>query len=415
MNDKQHLFGLNSPAKFWLCDPAIPEAIWQDAIQETLMLLELPRSELTTENFLEMTLGEARFGPRHWNLGVLKRFYYFIKPIIPYSFNLATRSYFQKNLMIGANARWPVDRRYAAFQWEVLRRILRTIDGQSVTYKSLWPSGHCFAFALTHDIETASGQAFASMVADLEEDLGFHSSFNFVLEDYRIDLNLIDELRRRGFEVGCHGLSHDGKLFNSQAKFLNAAKKINERMRQYQMVGFRSPSTLRHPEWMQVLDIEYDLSFFDTDPWEPIPGGCMSIWPFFMGRFIELPYTLPQDHTLFSILGEVTPRIWMQKVDFIEKYHGMAMLNTHPDDLQNKTTWDFYREFLISMKGRSGYWHELPRELARWWRSRVKEGSDSLGYEATLDLALLDGEELELQAQNGYSTRSSISVQNDVD
>ena len=31
---------------------------------------------------------------------------------------------------------------------------------------------------------------------------------------------------------------------------------------------------------MQALEIEYDLSFFDTDPCEPIPGGTMSIWPF---------------------------------------------------------------------------------------------------------------------------------------
>ena len=43
---------------------------------------------------------------------------------------------------------------------------------------------------------------------------------------------------------------------------------------------------------MRHLEIEYDLSFFDTDPFEPIPGGTMSIWPFFIGHFVELPYTL---------------------------------------------------------------------------------------------------------------------------
>lgn len=33
----------------------------------------------------------------------------------------------------------------------------------------------------------------------------------------------------------------------------------------------------RHPLWMQSLDIEYDLSFFDTDPYEPMAGGSMSM------------------------------------------------------------------------------------------------------------------------------------------
>ena len=69
---------------------------------------------------------------------------------------------------------------------------------------------------------------------------------------------------------------------------------------------------------MQALEVEYDSSFFDTDPYEPMPGGTMSIWPFFLGHFVELPYTLVQDHTLSVILGERTPRLWLDKVDFIE-------------------------------------------------------------------------------------------------
>ncbi len=60
---------------------------------------------------------------------------------------------------------------------------------------------------------------------------------------------------------------------------------------------------------MQALEVEYDLSFFDTDPYEPIPGGGMSIWLYWIGRFIELPYTLAQDSTLAIVLGEETPRL----------------------------------------------------------------------------------------------------------
>jgi hypothetical protein len=145
---------------------------------------------------------------------------------------------------------------------------------------------------------------------------------------------------------------------------------VNKYLKEWNATGFRAELTLRQPEWMQALDIDYDLSFFDTDPFEPIPGGTMSIWPFSIGRFIELPYTLVQDYTLTSILNETTPRIWLEKVDFIERFHGMALVNTHPDYLKSKSTWDVYYQFLNKMKKCNCYWHALPCEVAKWWRTR---------------------------------------------
>jgi hypothetical protein len=121
---------------------------------------------------------------------------------------------------------------------------------------------------------------------------------------------------------------------------------------------------------MQMLDIEYDGSFFDTDPYEPIAGGTMSIWPFQLGRFVELPYTLAQDYTLAEVLGETTPRLWLEKVEFIRANHGMALLNTHPDYLRKPPTRRIYSEFLAAMRERADFHHALPREIARWWRAR---------------------------------------------
>ena len=63
----------------------------------------------------------------------------------------------------------------------------------------------------------------------IEKDLGFVSSFNFVPErDYRVDKELLDTLKKNGFEYGVHGLHHDGKLFSSETEFLNRSKKINQ-------------------------------------------------------------------------------------------------------------------------------------------------------------------------------------------
>jgi len=121
---------------------------------------------------------------------------------------------------------------------------------------------------------------------------------------------------------------------------------------------------------MQMLDIEYDLSFFDSDPYEPIPGGTMSLWPFEIGRFLELPYTLVQDYTLTSVLKETSPRLWLEKVDFIQRHCGMALVNTHPDYLADRTTRDVYTAFLAAMSSSSDHWNAPPQEVARWWRAR---------------------------------------------
>jgi len=227
---------------------------------------------------------------------------------------------------------------------------------------------------ITHDVETAEGQAYVRTVADLDASYGYRSAFNFVLERYPLDYQLMADLRARCFEIGVHGLKHDGKLFNSHAEFMRRAARINYGLKDLSAFGFRSPLMLRNPEWMQALEVEYDLSFFDTDPYEPMPGGTMSIWPFMVGRFVELPYTLAQDHTLTAVLGETTPRLWLEKVDFIERYHGMALINAHPDYLSGAATRQVYTEFLAAMRARGGYWHALPRDVARWWRARADYG-----------------------------------------
>jgi hypothetical protein len=328
------------------------------------------------DHALALILGEGQFGPERWQLSRLRRYYYALKPLLPRSLVASLRRiYYGWTAQEGFPLGWPIEDRYARFQWMVMQGLLESLDQPSVTFRRLWPGDHRYAFVLTHDVETAKGQAHARFVADLDESFGFRSSFNFVPECYSLDYALLDELTERGFEVGVHGLKHDGKLFRSRAEFLGRAERINHHLRALGAAGFRAPLMLRHPEWMQELEMEYDLSFFDTDPFEPIPGGTMSIWPFTIGHFVELPYTLVQDHTLAVILGETTPDLWLRKVDFIERYHGMALVNAHPDYLREGVTLPVYTEFLKRMRERGGYWQALPREVARWWRARSEGGA----------------------------------------
>jgi glycosyltransferase involved in cell wall biosynthesis len=248
-----------------------------------------------------------------------------------------------------------------------------------------WPEGKKFAFVLTHDVESKEGVGKCLALMQLEQDLGFRSSFNFIPEgSYQVPSELREDLTASGFEVGIHDLKHDGRLFASYRGFKRRAARINGYAREWGVSGFRSGFMLRNLDWLHDLDVQYDASTFDTDPFEPQPEGGHTIFPFwvpnpvgnsFSDGYVELPYTLPQDSTLFLLLRETTPEIWMRKLDWIAEHGGMVLVDVHPDYMffngSRKTAAKYpvalYREFLAYLKTRYAgeYWHVLPKDVAK--------------------------------------------------
>ncbi len=373
MPDNTHDLYLNNQFRdFWkFLEEDLIEKDWEDSYKYLWCNLNHIESfSGSIPSILSHSLGEAQFGVNHWSLSPFQRIYYLIKPFFPRLLAIKVRQYHRFKQETKFSLSWPIEDRYIQLQFQAVSKILKDKNLAQIPCIGFWPDNNRYAFILTHDVETLQGQDFVRTVANLEQEYGFRSSFNFIPERYAVDGELLEELRSRGFEIGIHGLKHDGKLFTSRRVFEQRVKRINHYLQEWKAVGFRAPLTHRHPLWMQSLNIKYDSSFFDTDPYEPISGGTMSIWPFFIGHFVELPYTLPQDHTLMVILGEMTPRLWIEKVNFIEKYCGMILLNTHPDYLRQPEYLGIYREFLQEMKARQGYWQALPRDVARWWRLR---------------------------------------------
>lgn len=404
-----NLWSANTLKKFWKTYPEFDDEVWEYAIQECLPALQLPHTPYNEDDLLALTLGEGQFGESHWKLSRMRRLYYDLKPLIPRILIRAIRRIMQSRHKRDFELGWPIEERYPRFQFQVLEKVLELTGRSSVQFEPFWPDQKKFSCVLTHDIEEEKGQQFAPAVADLEESLGFRSSFNFVPERYEVDQALMNELRVRGFEVGVHGLKHDGKLFNSHAEFVRRAERINRYLAEYHALGFRSPLTLRNPQWMQVLNIEYDLSFFDTDPFEPMPGGVMSIHPFFIGHFVELPYTLVQDHTLTAVLGETTPKMWFEKIDMIEKYNGMALLNSHPDYLRDPSQLMIYKNFLQVMQARAGYWHALPHDVAAWWRRRADLSPRDVKDDTDAAIAKLENGRLSIEVSYGYHSYAPMS------
>ncbi len=235
-------------------------------------------------------------------------------------------------------------------------------------FRSLYPKNYSVCMVLTHDVEEAEGFRFIPQVMELEESYGFRSSWNIVPYKYKIDEGIINLIHSREDEVGIHGYNHDGKLYYSEKIFRERVPFINDALKRYHAVGFRSPMVHRNLRWLQMLDIEYDASCFDYDPFQQFPGGTGSIWPFIAGRFVELPYTLPQDHTVFYILKQKNISIWRNKADWVAKNKGVIVTLTHPDYLIDKRHLEMYEELLKYLKTFENAWYCLPRELADWWR-----------------------------------------------
>jgi len=309
-------------------------------------------------------------------VSLIRDLYYEVKPLIPRRAHLAIRRALARRAWAKSGDAWP---------------ILRKASVPPVGWVG-WPNKKKFAFVLTHDVEGNSGVGRALELADLEQSLGFRSSFNFVPEgEYRVSSRLRAELVKRGFEIGVHDLRHDGKLYRSQQAFISAAQRINEYLREWDAVGFRSAFMHHRLDWLHHLDIEYDMSTFDTDPFEPQPDGMETIFPFWQAPreeggdsvtdcsvreegYVELPYTLVQDSTLFLFLGEDSTRIWKQKLTWIAEHGGMALVIIHPDYIHfgSKSKYGTYSSHLYSSflswvkeEFDGQFWHALPKTVAR--------------------------------------------------
>ncbi len=293
--------------------------------------------------------------------------YYSLKPFIPRRLQIMMRRAIAQNKLSRCRDVWPIDNR----------------AGNPPAGWTGWPEHKKFALILIHDVESMRGQEKCSFLMELEQKLGFRSAFNFVPEGYPVWDHLRNQLTTNGFEVGIHGLRHDGKLYLNKHIFEASAKKINRYLNEWGSVGFSSPSMHRNLEWTSALNIQYDISTFDTDPFEPQPQGMGTIYPFRVKDvsqkqgYIELPYTLPQDFTLFVIMEEKNIDIWKRKLDWIAEKGGMALLNTHPDYMnfgdhtQEKFTYPikYYKTFLhyIKEKYEGNYWHVLPKSLVNYF------------------------------------------------
>ena len=294
--------------------------------------------------------------------------YYSLRPFIPRRMQLMLRRWRVRHQRQQNGYCWPL--------WEAAGAAPPNWPG--------WPAGKRFALVLTHDVESNLGVSRCEQLADIEEERGFRSTFGFVPFRYETPDRLRRTLVDRGCEITVHDYNHDGKLFRNRRIFEERRGPVNEVLERWKTRGFASAATLHNLAWIGELDIDYDTSTFDVDPFEPQSCGVGRIFPFWVqppngdGRgFVELPYTLPQDFTLFILMRELSNDIWRTKLDWIAEKGGMALIKTHPDYMafgkedgrNDHYPVEFYAGLLDYVRERYGneVWLASPAEMARYW------------------------------------------------
>src|SRR6266478_2725695 len=340
--------------------------------------------------------------------GLANKLYYLARPVL----GVSVRRHLQKLRLADWRSipfpRWPVDRTVEQVHETLLRLCVQANEGKEVPFIWFWPKGFPSWVVVTHDVEAVKGRDFCPVLMDVDENFGIKSSFQLVPEKrYPLSPSFIESIRSRGFEVNVHDLNHDGRLFASEAKFINRARRINQYGRAFGAQGFRSGALYRNLAWYNALEFSYDMSVPNAAHLDPQRGGCCTVMPYFIGKILELPVTTTQDYSLFYILNQYSIDLWKSQIAEIMKHRGLASFIVHPDyivESRARNTYISLLSYLIDLRSEGKIWIGLPREVNQWWRARsqmklVRQGREWVieGPEkdkARVAYAVLDGDRL---------------------
>jgi hypothetical protein len=316
------------------------------------------------------SLRSERYEQSQHRRRLVLRGYYSLRPLLPRPLQIQIRRRYAALQARRRFPRWPIEPALPELFAFLVSALAALVD-EPLPWIAPWPDGAKWALVMTHDVEEELGYRNLGLLRDVEVSLGFRSCWNFVPKRYEVEDETVAALTAEGFEIGVHGLYHDGRDLESERTLRERLPEIRRYAERWGAVGFRSPATHRRWELMPLLGFDYDSSSPDTDPFEPQSGGCCSLLPFFNGELVELPITLPQDHTLFVILGHHDEDAWVRKAEAVRDEGGMALLITHPDYMLADELLAAYERFLRRFSDDRDLWRALPREVSSWWRRRA--------------------------------------------
>jgi hypothetical protein len=310
------------------------------------------------------------------NHAIIRKGYYAVRELLPVAIRRhLQRIYFRdwKSLTFPA---WPVDCTVDQLHREFLRVLMLAQGIDKVPFIWFWPEGFSSCLIMTHDVETASGVAFAPRLMDIDDTYGLKASFQVIPEGrYEFADAFVSQIRNRGFEFNIHDLNHDGQLFKEHREFTRRVARINEYGQQYGARGFRSGAMYRNQDWLQEFNFSYDMSVPTVAHLEPMRGGCCTVMPYFVGKILEIPLTASQDYTVMCILNDYSTDLWKTQIDLILQQNGLINFISHPDyliDMRARNVYIGLLKYLQQLVKVQRIWTPLPGQLDEWWRARSK-------------------------------------------
>ena len=397
-------------------DAALHDALKSVSLKDSEIHLSFDPSQivenLRTERYVNHT--GAKRG-RIVDHRLVRKAYYAVRDLLPVSI----RRHLQKVYLGGWRKLrfpdWPVDFTVDNIHEEVLRLAMKAGGVRRVPFIWFWPQGAPSCLIMTHDVETAAGRDFTSDLINLDHSYGIKASFQVIPEKrYEVPDEYVRQMRSRGFEFNVHDLNHDGHLYQERVSFLERAQKINEYIKKFGAKGFRAGVMYRNLDWYNAYEFSYDMSMPNVAHLEPQRGGCCTVFPYFVGKILEIPLTTCQDYSLFQILNDYSIDLWKQQIALIRKRNGLISFIAHPDYLmkpQARRVYESLLAYLRQIVEHEKVWMALPGEVDQWWRARSQmklvpagdgwkiegPGSDR----ARVAYATLDGDAIKYTVENG--------------
>jgi len=342
------------------------------------------------------------------DLPIVRSTYYAVRELLPVSIRKHLQKFYLGDWSRLLFPRWPVDFTVDTLHERILRLSMQANGIQRMPFIWFWPNGAPNALIVTHDVETAAGRDFTRELIDLDEAHGIRASFQVIPEKrYEVPDEYVALIRSRGFEFNIHDLNHDGQLYQERQLFLQRSKKINSYVKKFATNGFRAGVMYRNLDWYDAYEMSYDMSMPNVAHLEPQRGGCCTVFPYFVGKILEIPLTTCQDYSLFQILNDYSIDLWKQQLALLRKRNGLMSFIAHPDYLIEASAREVYEsllQYLQQMVQREKIWMALPGEVDQWWRARSQmrlvqtngqwaiEGPQS--DKAKVAFAVLDGDNL---------------------
>jgi hypothetical protein len=342
------------------------------------------------------------------DLPIVRSTYYAVRELLPVSIRKHLQKFYLGDWSRLLFPRWPVDFTVDTLHERILRLSMQANGIQRMPFIWFWPNGAPNALIVTHDVETAAGRDFTRELIDLDEAHGIRASFQVIPEKrYEVPDEYVALIRSRGFEFNIHDLNHDGQLYQERQLFLQRSKKINSYVKKFATNGFRAGVMYRNLDWYDAYEMSYDMSMPNVAHLEPQRGGCCTVFPYFVGKILEIPLTTCQDYSLFQILNDYSIDLWKQQLALLRKRNGLMSFIAHPDyliDASARKVYESLLQYLQQMVQREKIWMALPGEVDRWWRARSQmhlvqidgrwtvEGPQS--DQAKVAFAVLDGDNL---------------------